>query len=130
MASLALTGIVKSHDGTPILRGIDLKVPEGELCVIAGPAGAGKSTLLRIVAGLDEVDSGTIEIDGESVTTLQPRQRDVALVFQRDALFPQMSVFKNIAFSLKARQTARSEIEARVQHVAELLGVAERLGLP
>jgi ABC-type sugar transport system ATPase subunit len=75
MASLVLTEIVKSHGGTPVLREIDLYVPRGELCVIAGPSGAGKSALLRIIAGLDGVDSGTIEIDGESVTRLQPRQR-------------------------------------------------------
>jgi len=130
MASLVLTEIVKSHGGTPVLREIDLYVPRGELCVIAGPSGAGKSALLRIIAGLDGVDSGTIEIDGESVTRLQPRQRDIALVFQKDALFPAMSVYKNIAFSLKARRTPRREIEPRVRRLAELLGIADRLSLP
>lgn len=130
MASLVLMGLVKSDGGTPVLCGIDLSIPDGEFCVIVGPAAAGKTALLRSIAGLDELDSGIVEIDGESVTGLQPHQRDVALVFQSNALLPATSVYKNIAFSLRARRTPRSEIELRVRRVAEVLGIASRLSAP
>jgi multiple sugar transport system ATP-binding protein len=130
MASLALKGVEKAFGKVPALNSVDLTIPDGEFCVIAGPAGSGKSTLLRLIAGLEPVDSGMIEIDGEVVNDLLPRQRDVAMVFQNDALFPAMSVYKNIAFSLKARKTPRAEIEPRVRRVSELLGIADLLGRP
>ena len=127
MSSLAIKGVAKTFGRVPALDGIDLMVLEGEFCVIAGPSGAGKSTLLRAIAGLEQIDSGTIEIDGEVVNDLRPRQRDVAMVFQCDALFPAMSVYKNIAFSLEARKTPRAEIEPRVARVAGLLGLTAKL---
>jgi multiple sugar transport system ATP-binding protein len=130
MASLAIKGVAKSFGRVSALNGIDLTVAEGEFCVIAGPSGSGKSTLLRAIAGLEQVDAGTIEIDGEVVNDWRPRERDVAMVFQGDALFPAKSVYKNIAFSLKARKMPRAEIEPRVRRVAELLGIADLLSRP
>ncbi len=130
MAGLTVKGVTKLLGDAPVLNRIDLTIPEGEFCVIAGPSGAGKTALLRAIAGLDHVDAGTIEMDGEVVTERQPRQRDVAMVFQTDTLFPAMSVFDNIAFSLRARRTARREIEPRVRRVAEILGIAQLLDRP
>lgn len=130
MSSLAIRGVAKTFGKAPALNGIDLSVLEGEFCVIAGPAGSGKSTLLRAIAGLEQIDSGTIEIDGDVVNDLRPRQRDVAMVFQSDALLPAMSVYKNIAFSLKARGVPRADIEPRVARVAELLGLTAKLKSP
>jgi multiple sugar transport system ATP-binding protein len=130
MASVTIKGGAKSFGRAGALSGIDLTVPDGEFCVIAGPSGAGKSTLLRAIAGLDHLDAGTIEVDGEAVNDWQPHQRDVAMLFQKDALFPAMSVYNNIAFSLKARRTPRAEIEPRVRRIAELLAIADLLESP
>jgi multiple sugar transport system ATP-binding protein len=130
MASLAVRGVEKSIGGVNVLRGIDLLVAEGEFCVIAGPHGAGKSTLLRTIVGLETLDAGTVEVDGEVINDLRPYQRDVAMVFQSDALLPAMSVYQNIAFSLTARKIPRVEIEPRVQRVAELLGIRDMLESP
>jgi multiple sugar transport system ATP-binding protein len=127
MSSLAVKGVAKSFGGVPALNGIDFFVNDGEFCVLAGPRAAGKSTVLRAIAGLEQVDSGTIEIDGEVVNELRPRQRDVAMVFQTDVLFPKMSVYQNIAFSLAARRTPREEIDTRVARVAGLLKLTAKL---
>jgi len=130
MASLTISGVEKSVGSEKVLKGVDFAVPDGEFCVITGPRGAGKSALLRAIAGLERVDAGTIDIDGDVVNDWQPHQRDLAMVFQSDALLPAMSVYKNIAFSLRARKIPPAEIEPRVKRVAELLGIGELLASP
>lgn len=130
MASLAIRGVAKSFGRVPALAGIDLSVADGEFCVVVGRSGCGKSTLLRAVVGLEEVDAGTIEIDGEVVNTWQPAERDVAMVFQREAVVPGLSVFDNIAFNLLARRMRRADVEPKVRRMAELLRLTEKLGRP
>ena len=127
MAILSIKGAASSMDGIPTLASIDLTVQDGEFCVLAGPSGAGKSTLLRAIAGLDQLEAGTIEIDGEVVNIWRPHERNVAMVFQSDALLPSASAFDNMAFSLKARKVPAANIEERVKRVAEILGVADLL---
>ena len=123
MAQLSLHGIAKQFDGTPVLQGIDLDLAEGELLVLVGPSGCGKSTLLRIVAGLAGPDAGEIRMDGERVNEREPRQRDVAMVFQGYALYPHMSVRRNLSFPLRTARVPRAEIDERVQRTATMLGL-------
>lgn len=126
--SVALTGISKSYRGrprepVPALRGIDLDAADGELVVVVGPSGSGKTTLLRCVAGLEQPDAGSISVGGRDVTTLDPGERDVAMVFQEYALYPHLSVRDNIGFGLRARKVDRNEIDRKISDVAELLGI-------
>jgi multiple sugar transport system ATP-binding protein len=109
------------------LRGIDLDIPEGEFTVFVGPSGCGKSTLLRTIAGLEDVNKGHIEIDDQIVNNMRPRDRDVAMVFQNYALYPYMNVFENIAFGLRARKFAETEVQKRVANAAEMLGITNLL---
>ena len=113
MADLKITGLHKRYGTVHAVRGIDLEIPKGEFTVLVGQSGCGKSTLLRSIAGLEDVDEGTIEIDGKIVNQTRPRDRDVAMVFQNYALYPYMNVFDNIAFGLRARKTPTREIEER-----------------
>jgi multiple sugar transport system ATP-binding protein len=123
MANVKITGLHKSFAGVQAVRGVDLDIPDGEFTVLVGPSGCGKSTLLRTIAGLEDVEQGRIEIGGEVVNDMRPRDRDVAMVFQDYALYPHMTVFGNISLSLRARRTAKSEIEVRVRRAAEMLGI-------
>jgi len=127
MATLELQGIRKSFGATQVLHGIDLAVAEGELIVIVGASGCGKSTLLRIVAGLETATEGRVIIAGADVTRLEPKDRDIAMVFQNYALYPHMSVFDNMAYGLRIRGLPRAEIRARVQQTADLLGIGQLL---
>ena len=124
MARLRITGLYKSYDSVQAVRGVDLDIPEGEFAVLVGPSGCGKSTMLRTIAGLEEPDAGTIEIDGEIVNDLPPRSRDVAMVFQNYALYPYMKVFDNIAFGLRARKFPAGEIKERVLAAAATLNIS------
>jgi multiple sugar transport system ATP-binding protein len=123
MANVRIGALHKSYGSVHAVRGVDLDIPDGEFTVLVGPSGCGKSTLLRTIAGLEEVDSGEIEIGGEIVNNLRPRDRDVAMVFQDYALYPHMTVFGNISLSLRARRMRKQEIEERVKRVAGMLGV-------
>ncbi len=123
MADLKITGLHKRFGAVHAVRGIDLEVPSGEFTVLVGPSGCGKSTLLRSIAGLEEVEEGTIEIGGRVVNHVRPRDRDIAMVFQNYALYPYMNVFENIAFGLRARKTPRLEIDQRVKYAADMLGI-------
>ena len=114
MARLRISGLHKYYDAVHAVRGVDLDIAEGEFAVLVGPSGCGKSTMLRAIAGLEDIDDGTIEIDGEVVNELSPRDRDVAMVFQNYALYPYMKVFDNIAFGLRARKFPAHEISACV----------------
>src|SRR5258706_8320039 len=127
MADLKITGLHKSYGGVRAVRGIDLEIPAGEFTVLVGQSGCGKSTLLRTIAGLEEVDKGSIEIGGETVHHLPPRDRDIAMVFQNYALYPYMKVFDNIAFGLRSRKTPKAEIEPKVKSAANMLGIAHLL---
>ena len=119
--------VTKSFGGNPILRGVDLDIPEGTFAVLVGPSGCGKSTLLRLVAGLEEADGGTIELAGRDVTHEPPRARDVAMVFQSYALYPHLSVRDNLAFGLKLRGSAAREIEERIREASAMLGLDKLL---
>src|SRR5580704_14561129 len=119
----AARGVTKAFGANPILRGVDLDIPEGTFAVLVGPSGCGKSTLLRLVAGLEEVDSGTIELAGRDVTREPPRARDIAMVFQSYALYPHLSVKENLAFGLKLRGTPAREIGERIREASAMLGL-------
>ncbi|MFN0041494.1 MAG: ABC transporter ATP-binding protein [Burkholderiales bacterium] len=123
MADLKITGLQKSYGEVHAVRGIDLEIPAGEFTVLVGQSGCGKSTLLRTIAGLEDADGGTIEIGGEIVNHLPPRERDIAMVFQNYALYPFMKVFENIAFGLRSRKTPEAEIGPKVRRVAEMLAI-------
>src|SRR5229473_2706680 len=127
MANVRIGALHKSYAGVQAVRGIDLDIPDGEFTVLVGPSGCGKSTLLRSIAGLEDVEQGTIEIGGEVVNDMRPRDRDVAMVFQDYALYPHMTVFSNIGLSLRARGMPKPEIETRVRRTAEMLGIAPLL---
>ena len=127
MATLELDGIHKSFGAEPVLEDVSLSVEAGEFLVLVGPSGCGKSTLLRIIAGLVPASRGRVRLDGEVVDQLDPRQRDVAMVFQNYALYPHMSVRKNLAFPLKLRRVPRERIAAEVRETADLLGLGELL---
>ena len=123
MANVRIGALHKSYGSVHAVRGVDLDIPDGEFTVLVGPSGCGKSTLLRTIAGLEDADSGDIEIGGEIVNHMRPRDRDVAMVFQDYALYPHMTVFGNISLSLRARRMPKPEIEERVKRVAGMLGV-------
>jgi len=124
-----LKGVRKDFGRTPVLDGIDLGIAPGEFCVFIGPSGCGKSTLLRLIAGLEDLSAGEIEIDGRRVSHLPPSERDLAMVFQSYALYPHMSVHENMAFGLRHRKLGDAEIARRVREASRILhldGLLER----
>lgn len=121
MADLKLDQIRKSYGAVDVLHGIDLDVKDGEFVVFVGPSGCGKSTLLRIIAGLEDITGGDLMIDGDIVNTKSPRDRGIAMVFQSYALYPHMTVYKNMAFGLKLANHDKSAIDQRVREVARIL---------
>ena len=128
LARLELRGVEKTYPGGIVAaRGVDLTVEDGELFVIVGPSGSGKSTLLRLVAGLETLESGSVWLDGRRIDALAPRDRDVAMVFQDQVLYPHLDVFENLAFGLRARGISRREVEDRVRGTSSVLGLS---GLP
>jgi multiple sugar transport system ATP-binding protein len=127
MSELFLNGVTKRFDGTTVLESIDLTVPSGEFMVLLGPSGCGKSTLLRIIAGLETPTEGSVVIDGTDVTEVPPRERNLAMVFQSYALYPHLTVAKNIAFPLRTAKVPKQESKRTVERVAESLGLTELL---
>ena len=127
MSKVTLTSIRKSFGDTEILHGIDLDIHDGEFLVLVGPSGCGKSTLLRIVAGLEETTKGDIFIGEHQVTDVEPKNRDIAMVFQNYALYPHMNVYDNMGFGLKLKKTPAAEIKERVTKAAEILGITDYL---
>jgi multiple sugar transport system ATP-binding protein len=123
MASVTLKGVRKTFQDTDVLHGVDITIPEGSFTVLVGPSGCGKSTLLRMLAGLEEVTGGEIFIGDKCVNTMQPKERDIAMVFQNYALYPHMTVRDNMGFSLKLAKASKAEIETRVSAAAEILGL-------
>jgi multiple sugar transport system ATP-binding protein len=125
--SVRLEGVVKRHGATTVLHGIDLAIEPGEFFVLLGPSGSGKTTTLRILAGLESVSAGRVLMDGADVTTFDPGQRDVAMVFQSYALYPHMTVAQNIGFPLKMVGTSAAEIERAVADSAAKVGIGHLL---
>jgi multiple sugar transport system ATP-binding protein len=127
MGEVRIEGLRKLFGSLEVIKGIDLTVADRELVVFVGPSGCGKSTLLRMIAGLEEVDYGTIRIAGRDVTENAPADRGVAMVFQNYALYPHMSAFDNMAYGLRRAGLARAEVDRRVRATADLLQIAELL---
>ncbi|MCT8158669.1 ABC transporter ATP-binding protein [Pseudoruegeria sp. SHC-113] len=127
MGSVALRNIRKSYGAVEVLHGIDLDIKDGEFTVLVGPSGCGKSTLLRSIAGLETISDGEIALDGAVINRLQPKERNIAMVFQNYALYPHMSVAKNMAFSLRLAKEPQAEIDRKVQAAAEILDLAPLL---
>jgi len=125
MGNITLKQVSKSFDDTEVIPPLDLQINEGEFVVFVGPSGCGKSTLLRLIAGLEDVSSGTIEIDGQDATDIRPAKRGLAMVFQTYALYPHMSVRKNIAFPLKMAGMDAAEIERKVDGAAQVLNLSD-----
>jgi multiple sugar transport system ATP-binding protein len=128
VAEIVLEQVRKVYgDGTEAVRGVDLTIPDGSLAVLVGPSGCGKTTLLRLVAGLEAISAGTVRIGERVVNDVSPKDRDLAMVFQDYALYPQMSVYDNMAFGLKLRRTSKAEVRSRVHDAAGTLGLMELL---
>jgi multiple sugar transport system ATP-binding protein len=127
MASVTLRGVKKSFQDTAILHGVDIDIAEGSFTVLVGPSGCGKSTLLRMLAGLEEVTGGEIFIGDKCVNNMQPKERDIAMVFQNYALYPHMTVRDNMAFSMKLAKADKADSDARVKRAAEILGLTALL---
>jgi multiple sugar transport system ATP-binding protein len=127
MASVHLEGITKEYDGNPVIKGIDLDIADGEFVVLVGPSGCGKSTLLRIIAGLEEVGAGTVQIGGRVCNDVEPARRGIAMVFQSYALYPHMTVAENMGFALKLAGLPRAEVKERVARAAEILQIGHLL---
>jgi multiple sugar transport system ATP-binding protein len=123
MASVNLSRVAKAFGRTEVVHGVDISIDDGEFVVLVGPSGCGKSTLLRMIAGLEEVTAGEVHIGGVLVNTVAPKQRDVAMVFQNYALYPHMTVFENMAFSMKLAGRSKDEQRRRVDEAARILGL-------
>jgi multiple sugar transport system ATP-binding protein len=125
MAAVTLSAVRKTFGSTEVVHGVDVSIADGEFCVLVGPSGCGKSTLLRMVAGLEEISGGEVKIDGRVVNNVQPKERDIAMVFQNYALYPHMTVYDNMAFSLKLAHVEGAELRRRVDEAAQILGLTE-----
>ena len=128
MASVKLTNVKKIYGkDTVAVQDFNLDIADKEFIVFVGPSGCGKSTTLRMIAGLEDISAGTVEIDGVVVNDLQPRDRDIAMVFQNYALYPHLTVFENMAFSLRLKKAPQDEVYEKVTKAAEILGISEYL---
>jgi multiple sugar transport system ATP-binding protein len=128
MASITLEGVTKIYpNGFEAVQGLSLDIADGELMVVVGPSGCGKTSVLRMIAGLEEVSSGTVQIGDQIVNDIAPRDRDIAMIFQSYALYPQMSVAQNIGFALRMKKVPKHEIERRVKEAAAVLGISDWL---
>ncbi len=127
MGQLKLDNVRKSFGSIEVIKGVSLDVPHGEFVVFVGPSGCGKSTLLRMIAGLEEITAGNVEIEGKIVNDLAPVKRGIAMVFQSYALYPHMTVFENIAFPLRVEKLPQAEVEAKVSEASGILKLDDRL---
>lgn len=127
MANLSLKNLTKAYGKTEVVHGINLDVIDGEFLVFVGPSGCGKSTTLRMIAGLEEITAGSIHISDREVNNLEPKERNIAMVFQNYAIYPHMSVKKNIAFGLRSSKASKADKEARIREVAGILDMTELL---
>lgn len=127
MTAVTIAGLHKRFGDTTVLHDVSIEVPDGAFAVLVGPSGCGKSTLLRLIAGLEKASGGRIQFGDRDVTRLEPRDRDVAMVFQSYALYPHLSVRDNLAFGLKLRKESKAEIDRRVAEASEMLGLGPLL---
>jgi multiple sugar transport system ATP-binding protein len=127
MASIEIAQVHKSFGPVPVLHGVDLHIEDGEFMVLVGPSGCGKTTLLRMIAGLEEISAGTIQIGGTVVNDLPPKDRDIAMVFQSYALYPHMNVAENMSYSLRLRRTPKERVAEAIRVAAGTLGLESLL---
>ncbi len=127
MGRLSIKNARKAYGSVKVLHGIDLEIEDGEFVVLVGPSGCGKSTLLRMIAGLESISGGSIEIADREVNNVAPKNRDIAMVFQNYALYPHMTVARNMGFSLKMRGLSRHEIDEKIKTAASILGLGQLL---
>ena len=128
MAEVALQNVRKIYEGNVVaVEDFSMDISHGEFIVLVGPSGCGKSTTLRMIAGLEEISSGTLKIGDKVMNTVEPKDRDIAMVFQNYALYPHMTVYENMAFALKLRKMKRKEIDERVKQAANILGITQYL---
>jgi sn-glycerol 3-phosphate transport system ATP-binding protein len=127
MAAVVLDDLHKSFGKIEVIKGVSTTIDDGELRVVLGPSGCGKSTVLRMIAGLEEITAGSVRIGARVVNDLEPKDRNIAMVFQNYALYPHMSVYDNMAYGLRNQRTPKAEIERRVQNAARILGLGELL---
>lgn len=127
MATVELSSVRKSYGAAEVIHGLDMQIEDGEFVILVGPSGCGKSTLLRMIAGLEDISSGTVSIGDRVVNTLTPKERNIAMVFQNYALYPQMTVAQNLGFSLEISGVSKADIRARVEATAEILGLTPLL---
>ena len=125
MADVEIRAVHKSYGDTEVIHGVSVDIRDGEFVVIVGPSGCGKSTLLRMIAGLEAITSGEIAIDGRIVNEVEPKDRDIAMVFQNYALYPHMTVAQNMSFGLRLRRLSKRDVAARLQRAAEILQLGE-----
>lgn len=121
MSTITLKNVKKSYGNNAVVHGVNAEIADGEFIVIVGPSGCGKSTLLRMIAGLEAITSGEVSIGGRVVNDLEPKDRDIAMVFQNYALYPHMTVYDNMAYGLRIRKLSDADIETRVQNAAKIL---------
>lgn len=128
MSEVLLKGIKKVYDNkVTAVHDVNLKIDDKEFIVLVGPSGCGKSTTLRMIAGLEDISDGELYIDDKLVNNVEPKDRDIAMVFQSYALYPHMTVYQNMAFALKLRKTPKDEIDRKVREVAEILDITQYL---
>src|SRR5271163_4753371 len=127
MSSVQIRDVRKSFGGFEVLHGVSIPIEDGAFVVLVGPSGCGKSTLLRMLAGLENITSGTISIGDRVVNNVQPKERDIAMVFQNYALYPHMTVADNIGFALKLRKLPKDQLNAKVREAADILGLTDWL---
>jgi multiple sugar transport system ATP-binding protein len=123
MSGLTVSNVKKAYGNVEIIHGVNITIEDGEFVILVGPSGCGKSTLLRMIAGLEEISGGEIRIDDRVVNNLQPKERDIAMVFQNYALYPQMTVAQNMGFALELAGAKRAEIDRKVGEAAQILGL-------
>ncbi len=129
MAGLTLKNVEKIYPGGSVaVKDFTLEIDDGDFAVLAGPAESGKSTVLRMIGGLEDISGGSIYIDGIRVDDLEPRERDVAMLFRNYIMFPQMNVYENLAFGLKLGGCPKEEMDERVRETAKLLNLADNIG--
>jgi multiple sugar transport system ATP-binding protein len=128
MASVSIQNVRKAYGDVAVIHGVDISIADGEFVILVGPSGCGKSTLLRMIAGLEDISGGEIRINDRVINDVPPKDRDIAMVFQNYALYPHMTVQKNMAFSLSLRKAPASEIDSKVGRAADILGLGPLLG--
>lgn len=127
MSYIRFENISKSFGKNEVLKNIDLEVEKGQLVTLLGPSGCGKSTLLRCLSGLETVTSGKVYLDGNDITNVNPKDRDIGMVFQQYSLFPNMDVAQNVAFGLKLKKVPKEEITKRVEEMVDIVGLSDHL---